>query len=174
MAIEQHKRNRYIDYVRQVVGDTDGLLFSDDEMKSYIEKWTSTDLSTATPTASNSRYRVCGCASASPLYELTVTSGDDGAVYVIDEYAALVYFDPDDASNTAVAPVDGTNITVTYYDVNTNQLFVELFMVLSSNHAKLVMAQNIMGVEQDLRKLSDSFYKQAVRWAAEPGCGGCC
>ena len=77
----------------------------------------------------------------------------------------VVIFDDDDPDNDAAPPDDGDTIEVTYYSVNTNQLMVELFMVLSSNHAKLVAAQNIMGVQMDLKSLSDAFYDQSVRWA---------
>lgn len=176
MPWTQHKRRRYIDYIRQTIGDPDKLLFTDDELKSHIEKWTRTDLTTSTPTASNERYRIRGCSCGDPIYELNVSTGVDDAVYVLDEYAGLVFFDAVDPDNAAASPVDGSQITVQFYTVNSKQLFSELFMVLSSNHAKLKLAHNIMGVQMDLKELSTSFYDQAVRWVAE-GChsgGGCC
>jgi hypothetical protein len=96
-----------------------------------------------------------------------VTTGEDGAVYVLDEQGGWVIFDPDAAENTAVAPTDGDTITVQYYSVNVPALFSAIFFTLSSNHAKLKLAHNIMGVQMDLKELSQSFYDAAVRWEVE-------
>lgn len=167
MPIEQHYRVRFIDYVRKIIGDPDGLLFTEDEIKSAADKWTETNTTTHTVTAYNSRYRLNACATGTPVYELTVSTGVDGAVYILDEAAGVIHFDPADPDNTAVAPVDGSTIGVTFYRINTPKLISELFMILSSNHAKLRLYHDIMGVKMDLKQLSDSFYDQAVRWEIE-------
>lgn len=176
MTFKQHYRRKYIDYIRQTIGDADELLFTEDELKSHIEKWTGTNITTMSPTASNSRYRVQGCTCGAPMYMLIVTTGVDDAVYIIDEYAGLIFYDPKDPDNSAAVPADGSQITVQFYAVNTNQLISELFFILSSNHTKLVISHNIMGVQMDLKALADAFYDQSVRWAAEgsDSSGACC
>lgn len=170
MAIIQRYRVRYIEYIRKIIGDEDQLLFSDDELKSSFDKWSCQTLTTTTARADNNRYKSCGCCgTGTPLWELAVSSGTDGAVYIIDEASATIWFDPDDPLNTAVAPVDGTTIEVTFYTINTPKLISELYLILSSNHAKLKLAHSILGVQMDLTKLSDSFYNQSIRWELE-GC----
>lgn len=170
MAWLQHHRVRYIDHVRNIIGDKDSLLFTDDELKSYIEKWMTTDIRTATVTAYNSRYRVacgCFCSYGQGIYLLNITTGVEDAVYILDEGSNWIIFDPDDPANLAVEPTDGDQIDIEYYSVTTHKLISELFFVLSSNHAKLNLAHNIMGVNMDMRALSDSFYDQSVRWEIE-------
>lgn len=174
MAIKQHFRVKFIDYVRMTIGDSDKVIFTDDELKSLIEKHMCTQLTTHTVTAYNSRYRVSPCCAIYPgcccgvgIYLLEVTVGVDDAVYVLDEAAGWIIFDPLDPENTAVAPVDGTTISVQYYGVSPCALFIDIFFTLSSNHAKLKLAHNIMGVQMDLKELSKSFYDTAVRWAAK-------
>jgi len=164
MAWEQHYRIRYEDHVRNIIGDCDKLLFDDDELRSYIEKHISCDYYETSVYARNSRYRIyCH----SPVYQLNVSTGVDGAVYILDEHSGWIIFDPEDPDNTAVAPVDGTSIRVEFYRIKHEMILSELFMELSSNHAKLVAKQKIMGSEFDLQELSDAFYAQAVRWESE-------
>ncbi len=169
MAWDTHFRKRYDEYIREVVGDKDAILFDADELLAYVETHIATQLTSHVVPAYNNRYNIrgCGCSKLRGIYMLAVTGGVDGAVYILDEQTGLVIFDPNDPLNTAVAPVDTSTITVQYYMVNTAGLLKELFVVLSSNHAKLVLAHNIMGVSMDLKELSDSFYAQAVRWAYE-------
>lgn len=170
MAFEQHHRHRFIDWVRENLGDTDKLLFSEDQLKSYISKWTCTCITTATPVACSNRFRICGCFSAGEaVYLLEVTSGEDGATYIVDEYAAEVWFDPT-ADGAPAAPTDGDTITVTFYRVNRAEVMSELFFELSSNHAKLKIMYDMSEMKMDLRQLTDSFYAQAVRWKAEVSC----
>jgi len=174
MAIIQRYRRKFIEYIRQTIGDPDGIIFTDDEMKSFIETFMYTSISSHTASANNSRYRItpccisypdCGCAIG--IYLLEVTSGVDESVYILDEQAGWVIFDPDDPANTAVAPVDGTTIIVQYYTVNVCFLLSALFKTMSSNHTKLTLAFSIMGTNQDLKELSDAFWKQSLRYAAE-------
>jgi len=167
MAIEQHHRHRFIDWVRENLGDTDKLLFTEDQLKSYINKWTLTCITTTTPTACSNRFRICGCCTAGEsIYNLTVTSGVAGATYILDEYAAEVWFD-EYADGAPADPADGDTITVTFFRVNRCALMSELFLELSSNHAKLTIYYNMTGMAMSLKDLSDAFYKQSVRWAAE-------
>ena len=167
MAILQHYRTTYVDYIRSIIGDPDGLLFSTDELISYLDRWSSRTLSGATIRAENNKYYLNSCSSGMGVRDLEVTTGVDLAVYVIDEQAEVVLFDPDDPENTAVAPNDGDTIDVSYYEICTAKLVSDLFMTLSSNHTKLVAAQSIVGVSIDLTKLADAFYQQAVRWEVE-------
>lgn len=173
MAITEHIRVRYIDHIRTIIGDTDKVLFTDDELKSYFDKHSSSSKYDATVTAYDNRYRLSGCGCCGgPVWLLRIddTSAPDGAVYIIDEAAGTIWFDEDDPDNTATAPTDGDTLDVTYWQMNTKDLVVELFFILSSNHAKLVSAQNIAGIDMDLTQLSNSFYNQAVRWAAQGDC----
>ncbi len=170
MAWDSHYRHTFIDHIRSVLGDDDGLLFKDDELKSYIDKWMSTDIATAYPLAYNNRYRICSCcAPGQSVYQLIVTVGVDDASYILDEFSASVLFDPS-ADGAPAAPADGHSITVTYYCVNKPELMSELFMELSSNHAKLTVYYNMTGMAMSLTKISDAFYTQAVRWKAEASC----
>ena len=170
MAWDSHYRHTFIDHVRSLLGDDDGLLFKEDELKSYIDKWMSTDITTATPLAYNSRYRIHNCCNpGESVYQLKVTVGVDDATYILDEFSASVLFDST-ADGAPAAPVDGSSITVTYYCVNKPELMSELFFELSSNHAKLSVYYNMTGMAMSLTKLSDAFYAQAVRWKAEAAC----
>lgn len=174
MAWEQHFRRKFIEFVRMTIGDPDGVIFTDDELKPFIETYITTALRDATLIANDSRYRIApcctyfpGCACGRGIYLLNVTTGVDGAVYILDEQAGWVIFDPADPENTAVAPVDGSTIEVQFYPVDVPSLFSEIFFTLSSSHAKLKLAFNIMGTSQNLTQLADSFYRQAVRWETE-------
>jgi hypothetical protein len=167
MAIFQRYRTTFEDYIRQIIGDKDGCLFDSDELASYVDRWSDRYLTTTTIRAENSKYYLNCCGRGKAVRELQVTSGVDATAYIIDEQAGVVIYDPDDPETTSPAPSDGDTIEVSYYCVCTNHLLSELFMTLGSNHAKLVAAQNIMGVQMDLKDLSDAFYAQAVRWSAE-------
>lgn len=169
MAIIQHYRKKYIEYIREVVGDKDEVLFTTDELLSYVDKWSDRRLTTSTIAGYNNKFYITCCDANYGVRDLTVTASfsDDDTVYVIDEPAALVMFDPDDPENLTDAYADGITIGVSYYCVCTAKLLSDLFMTLSSNHAKLVAAQNIVGVSMDLKMLSDSFYAQSVRWECE-------
>lgn len=170
MAIEQRYSHTLIDHIRSQLGDKDGLLFNEDQLKSYISKWTCTCITTATPVACSNRFRICGCcAPGREIYQLTVTSGEDGATYILDEFAAEVWFDTS-ADGAPAAPADGDSITVTFYQVNKAALLSELFLELSSNNAKLTIYYNMTGMAMSLTKLSKAFYDQSVIWAAEDGC----
>ena len=173
MPWSQHYRHTFINHVRSLIGDNleDKLLFSEDELKSYIDKWMSTDITTAYPQAFNERYRIHNCCNpGQSVYQLEVTVGVDDAVYILDEFSASILYAADDPANLAASPVDGSSITVTYYCVNKPELLSELFMELSSNHAKLSVYYNMTGMAMSLTKLSDAFYAQAVRWKAEASC----
>ena len=168
MAYEQHYRKRYIEYIREVIGDTDELLFNADELLSYIEKHIATQLTTINVTAYNSRYRInTGCYCGGPVYLLDITGGIADAVYILDEADGWIIFDSLDPENLAAAPTDGDTIEVAFYTINTSSLLSEIFFVLSSNHTKLVSAQNIAGMSMNLTQLADAFYAQSVRWAIE-------
>lgn len=168
MGWGQHYRITYNDYIRKIVGDPDGVLFTDDELLSSFHKWSSTDVCVTNITWFHNRARIsaCGCSSP-PVAGLFVSTGVDGAVYILDEPAGTVHFSQDDVGCVAAAPADGTTVGVTYYTVNTSSLVSELFFILSSNHAKLKLAHNIMGVGMDLKALADSFYQQACKWKCE-------
>ena len=164
MAYKTHKRKTYEEYIREVIGDKDDVLFTTDELLSYIDKWSDRYLTTTTIRAENSKYYLNCCRAGKGVRDLVVSTGVDGAVYVIDEPASVVLFDDDDPSNTATAPTDGDTIKVSYYCVCTAELISELFFVLSSNHTKLTSYQSIMGVKMDLKELADAFYNQSIRW----------
>ena len=167
MAILQHKRKTYTEYIREVIGDKDSILFTTDELLSYLDKWSDRQLTTTDIRAENNKYYLSCCKRSNGVRDLQVTSGVDTAVYVIDEPASLVLFDANDPDNLAVAPTDGDTIEVSYYCVCTAKLISDLFMTLSSNHTKLVASQSIVGVQMDLKELSDAFYASAVRWEIE-------
>lgn len=170
MAIEQRYRQTFIDWVREDIGDAGKLLFTEDQLKSYISKWTCTCITTATPVACSNRFRICGCcAPGEAIYNLTVTSGDDGATYILDEFAAEVWFDTS-ADGAPAEPTDGDTITVTFYRVNVPKLMSELFFKMANSHAKLAILYDMSEMKMDLRKLTDAFYATAVRWAAEASC----
>ena len=159
-------RSNYTDMIRKFIGDTDKILFTEDELESYIARWRVPKI----PFRINMMcfdliYSTGGC--NDPYWNMTIINGDDDAVYIIDEISGTVEFDAFDPDNTATPPVNGSTIQVQVYTIQTNRLVSELFMVLSSNHTKLAMAQSHLGVSMDLTQLSDSFYKSAVRWAAE-------
>ena len=170
MAWTQHYRHRFIDHIREQIGDRDGLLFTEDQLKSYIDKWMCTQLTTATPNTFNNRYRICGCcAPGREIYQLEVTVGLDDATYILDEMSATVLFDPD-ADSAPAAPADNTNITVTFYQVDKAALLSELFLELSSSHAKLQIIYDMSEMKMDLKALRKGFYDQSVIWAAEAVC----
>ena len=167
MAWKSHYRKRYTEYIREVLGDKERDAFDTDEMLSYVEGWIANTLTTTNIQAYNSRYHISQCGRGKGVYLLQITVGIDDAVYIIDEQTGLIIFDPDDPLNTAIAPVDGSSITVSYYETDTPELLSELFMVWSSNHVKLRSYQSIMGVKMDLKELSDGFYNQSIRWSNE-------
>ena len=164
----RHK-SLFRDYIRQLLGDQDKLLFLDDELDGYIERYTDAQPTTQTITCYSLKYKVnAGCHLDYPVRAISLISGyDANGVYVIDEVGGVILFDDADPLNTAVDPVDGTQITIKYWSVCVPELMSELFMVLSSNHAKLTASQSIAGASMDLTQLSKAFYDSAVRWKAE-------
>ena len=170
MAWDTHYRYTFINWVRDDLGDCGKLLFTEDQLKSYIDRWMCNQLTTATAIAFNERYRVCGCGTHEMIHDLNVTVGVDDAVYILDEVSASVLYAADDPGNLAASPVDGSSITVTFYRVDVPNLMSELFFKMSSSHAKLAIMYDMSEMRMDLKKLTDAFYAQAVRWKAEASC----
>lgn len=169
--IVRHK-SLFRDYIRQLLGDADKLLFLDDELDGYIERYTAAQPSGGTVNAYSNKYKVnAGCGREYPVKDITLVSGyDPGGVYVIDEVGGAIYFDAADPLNTGTAPADGSQMVIRYWDVQVPPLTSELFMVLSSNHTKLAASQSIAGTSIDTTQLAKQFYNTAVRWRCE-GCG---
>lgn len=163
------RKSTFVDHIRRVIGDTDKILFTDDELDCYIEAECDQDLTEVSISCNNAKWRVCGCSSG-PVKDLNLVSGyHANGVYAIDEISGTVVFDATDPLNLAPAPADGDQIVFSYYRVCVNELLSELFMILSSNHAKLKSAQSIMGVSMNLTELADSFWTQSCRFKAQTG-----
>jgi hypothetical protein len=169
--IQSHK-SLFRNYIRQLLGDPDKLLFTDDELDGYIERYTDTMPATTTVTCYSLKYKLnVSCGSGYPVSGITLVSGYDAlGAYLIDEIGGAIYFDKANPLNTAADPADGSQITISYWLVQVPPLMSELFMILSSNHTKLTASQSVMGSSMDLTQLAKSFYNTAVRWRCE-GCG---
>lgn len=173
-AVIKH-RNTFIQGVRLVIGDTDEILFSQDELLGYIERFMELQKITSNITAQSNRYRI-GFPEDGGFYDVDIVSGyDPDGVYLIDEIAGTILFDINDSGNTGTPPADGDQLTVTYFDVDYNNLIAELFFTLSSNHTKLCMAQSLLTSSMDLTRLKDEFWSSCLRWKAQgdDDCGCC-
>lgn len=156
-------KNRFRDYIKSLIDDDANLILKDDEIDAFIEKFANQIPTTANLTAYSNKFKQC-C--PEPVLDLSVVTGDDDAVYVLDEWSGMVYFDPDDVENTAVAPADGDTIAVKYTEVCLPELMRDLFNFLASKTAKLTISQSISGLSLNTMALSDAYYKQACIWGS--------
>jgi len=158
------------DYIRLQIGDKAKKLFGDDELDGFIERFCSHGKTERTVRAHDGKYKIfddCSCISY-PVKDIELISGyDDNGVYIIDEHAAVIYFDEDDPENTGTAPDDGDTMVVAYDEVNVPLILSEIFLTLSSNHAKLTSLVSTAGGSFDMKQLSEMFFKTSLRWAYE-------
>ena len=160
-------KNRFIEYVRLLLNDTDKKIFSDDELTGLIAKYTDSRLTNTSVTAYSNKYclNCCPCDNSDGITDLEIQSGTDpDGAYVLDEWASVIYFDPLDPANSGTAPVDGTSITVSYYEVELAELMAELCWIISNSMTKLLAIQSISGLSIDTSQLSDGYRKQQLRW----------
>jgi hypothetical protein len=156
-------KTEFKDRVRLTIGDKEKLLFDDDELDSFVEQYSAPFRTEADIQAYDSKYKLN---MDRPVYELRLEKGfDPDGVYLLDEGSVTIKFDVNDPANSGTPPVDGDVLEVSYYEVDFANLISELFFILSSNHAKLVIAQSIMGISMNLTQLSDSFFKKSTQWA---------
>ena len=165
MAIKQTKKNIFIDYIRLELNDRDGCVFPDDELEGIIERFTDQQPITCTASCYSLKYKVETCC-PQPVRDLEITSGTDGAAYLIDEWSGTIYFDSDDPDNTAEDPADASTITVKYWCVDFSELMRELCIIISMNTTKLATIQTIAGLRIDTSQLSRMYAEQASRWAS--------
>lgn len=159
----------FSDHIRTIIGDREKLIFTEDELEGIIEKHTGNVLINATISAYNSKYKLC----CMDVKDISLVSGyDANGVYLIDEVAGTILFDASDPLNTGTAPADGDTMIISYYDVDRCNLVSELFQIMSSNAAKLSVAQSCGGLSMSLQQLSDNFWKESCKWACEgSNCG---
>jgi hypothetical protein len=169
--IHSHK-SLFRNYIRQLLGDPDKLLFNDDELDGYIERYTDSTPVNTSVTCYSLKWKLnIACGGAYPVSHISLVSGyHANGAYLIDELGGAIYFDKANPLNTAPDPADGSQINVSYWLVQVPPLMSELFMVLSSNHTKLAASQSIAGTSIDTTQLAKQFYNTAVRWRCE-GCG---
>lgn len=164
-------RTLFIDYVRLLLEDQDKKIFSDDELKSLIDKHTDSQQTVTNVTAYSNKYHLnCCCSSedSEGITGLTLESGyDDNGAYLLDEWAGIIIFDVADPDNTGTPPVDGSSITVSYFEVNLAELMAELCFILSHSTLKLVTVQSISGLSIDTSQLSKTYHEQYLRWKVQ-------
>ena len=159
-------KNRLIDHIRLTINDKDGLIFNDDELDSLIERFTDQVRSGSTTSFFSNKSKIGGCC-CGPYKDITITSGDDEASYLIDEVSGTVWFDADDPDNLATAPADGSSISVTYWGIKFNEMMSEICFIISNSMTKLAVAQSISGFSIDSTQLSRQYWDMACRWASE-------
>jgi len=168
MAYIQKYRNRFKSYVRSLIDDTANFLFNEDELDAIIERFTDRIPITTLVYSYNNKFKI-NCCCNDFIIDITVTDGEDNAVYLIDEWSSVIYFDANDPLNTAIAPTDGDSIEIKYWDVWFPQLMRELFNILSDKTSKLATSQSIGGTQLDTSKLSQTYYESACRWGSRCG-----
>jgi hypothetical protein len=168
MAWTTTYKNIFIDYIRMLLSDKDKLIFSDDELEGIIERFTEQTPVTSNASVYGLKYKIEGCCS-DPIKDLTVTSGDTGAVYLIDEWSGTIYLNTADPDYALVGTPNP--ITVEYWEVDINGLMRELCIIISNSTTKLATIQSIGGLSINSSQLSSEYNLQAQRWACR---GDCC
>lgn len=164
---------RYADYIRLLLNDKDKLIFTDDELTAFIERHTEQQPYTINVQAYSNKYRIlncgcgCGCDEDLAVRDVTLVSGYDAdGVYKIDEMSGMIYFDALDPSNTGTAPVDGSTMSIKYWNVCLATLMRELCNVIAQSTTKLATIQSIAGLSINTSKLADQYWKQACIWGS--------
>lgn len=150
---------RLVDHVRMLLGDRAKDFFTEEQLKSFIEKHTWVgEKSDETLRCHSKHFR---SSYPGPVNGLVIESGaDPTATYRIDESIKHIEWISGDTE-----PEEDDELHIEYWTVEFNELMVELFSALATMHRKLAMTQSVGGLSVDTSNLAKEFYEEAVRWS---------